>query len=171
LLLLDRAGQVGGSMEHSEGKGGESDVAIMGFLCGSPCLCRLRTALFCPRWQVLSCVLTARRAFMGPNKLSSFCNYFVEPHLPASCNAFTYRGRMRPRAKTSSQEQGGDFDLVGTCEWCISIRVTVTLSVMSVSLPLQPSRSMIGVLLWSQGFGYEFGYDHVTIMIIVFTYL
>jgi hypothetical protein len=42
--------------------------------------------------------------FMGPSKPSSFCNYFVEPHLPASCGAFTFRGRMRSRAKTSSQE-------------------------------------------------------------------
>jgi hypothetical protein len=25
--------------------------------------------------------------FMGPNKPSSFCNYYVEPHIPASCGA------------------------------------------------------------------------------------
>jgi hypothetical protein len=31
--------------------------------------------------------------------------------------------------------------------WCISIRVIVTLSVMSDSLPLPSSRSMFGVLL------------------------
>jgi hypothetical protein len=49
LLLLDRAGQVGGSVEHSEGKGGESDVTILRFLCGSPHPCRLRTTLFWPR--------------------------------------------------------------------------------------------------------------------------
>jgi hypothetical protein len=54
---------------------------------------------------------------MGPDKLSSCCNYIVEPHLPASCGAFTFGGRMRPRAKTSSWEQGPNFDLVGTCEW------------------------------------------------------
>jgi hypothetical protein len=30
-------------VEHLEGKGEESDVAILGFLCGSPRLCRLRT--------------------------------------------------------------------------------------------------------------------------------
>jgi hypothetical protein len=48
LLLLDRAGQVGGSVEHSEGKGGESVVAILRFLCGSPRSCRLRTVLFWP---------------------------------------------------------------------------------------------------------------------------
>jgi hypothetical protein len=55
--------------------------------------------------------------FMGPDKLSSFCNYFVEPCLPALCGVFTFGGRMRSRAKTSSREQGPDFDLVWTCEW------------------------------------------------------
>jgi hypothetical protein len=54
---------------------------------------------------------------MGPDKPSSFYNYFVEPHLPASCGAFTFGGRMGPRAKTSSREQRPDFDLVGICEW------------------------------------------------------
>ena len=76
---------------------------------------------------------------------------------------------MRLRVKTSSREQGPDFDIVGTCEWlsyvrasgsqaynvlvrffpagCISIRVVVTLSVMSDSLSLQSSHSMFGVLL------------------------
>jgi hypothetical protein len=66
LLLLDRAGQVGGSTEHSEGKGGESDVAIPRFLCGSPHACQLRTAPIWPRWQALSCVLTACRVLWGP---------------------------------------------------------------------------------------------------------
>jgi hypothetical protein len=55
--------------------------------------------------------------FMGPDKLSSFCNYYVKPHLPASCGDFTFLERMRPRSKTSSQEQGPDFDIVETCEW------------------------------------------------------
>jgi hypothetical protein len=36
-------GQLGGPVEHSEGKGGESVVIILRFLCGSPRLCRLRT--------------------------------------------------------------------------------------------------------------------------------
>jgi hypothetical protein len=36
-------GQLGGPVEHLEGKGGESDVAILRFLCGSPHLCWLRT--------------------------------------------------------------------------------------------------------------------------------
>jgi hypothetical protein len=65
-LLLDRAGTVGGSVEHSEGKGGESAVAILRCLCGSPCPCQLRTVLFWPRWQALSCVLTACRVVWGP---------------------------------------------------------------------------------------------------------
>jgi hypothetical protein len=42
--------------------------------------------------------------FIGPDKPSSFCNYYVEPHLPASCGAFTFAGGMKPRAKTSSRE-------------------------------------------------------------------
>jgi hypothetical protein len=46
LLLLDRAVQVGGSVEHSEGKDGESVVSILRFLCGSPHPCQLRTMSF-----------------------------------------------------------------------------------------------------------------------------
>jgi hypothetical protein len=53
-------------VEHSEGKGGESVVAILRFLCGSPHPSRLRTVLFGPRWQVMSCVLTTCQVFMGP---------------------------------------------------------------------------------------------------------
>jgi hypothetical protein len=36
-------GHLGGSVEHSEGKGGVSDVDILRFLCASPRLCRLKT--------------------------------------------------------------------------------------------------------------------------------
>jgi hypothetical protein len=46
LLLLDRVGQVGESVEHLEGKDEDSAVAILRFLCGSPRLCQLRTASF-----------------------------------------------------------------------------------------------------------------------------
>jgi hypothetical protein len=46
-LILDKMetgqGHLGGSVEHLEGKGGESVVVILRFLCGSPRLCRLRT--------------------------------------------------------------------------------------------------------------------------------
>jgi hypothetical protein len=52
-------------VEHSEGKGGESDVAILRFLCGSPHPYRLGTTSFWPRWQALSCVLTACRVLCG----------------------------------------------------------------------------------------------------------
>jgi hypothetical protein len=62
--------------------------------------------------------------FMRPDKPSSFCNYYVEPHLPASCGAFTFGGRMRRRAKTSSREQGPDFDIVGTCERLSYVRAS-----------------------------------------------
>jgi hypothetical protein len=54
--------------------------------------------------------------FMGPSKPSSFCNYFVEPHLLASCGTFTFGEIMRLRAKASSLEQEANFDLGGTCE-------------------------------------------------------
>jgi hypothetical protein len=57
--------------------------------------------------------------FMGPDKLSRFYNYYVELHLPASCGAFTFQGRMRPRAKSSSREQGPGFNIVWTCEWLL----------------------------------------------------
>jgi hypothetical protein len=63
-------------------------------------------------------------SFMGPDKPSSFCNYYVEPYLPVSCGAFIFRGRMRPRAKTSSREQEPDFYIVGTYEWLSYMRVS-----------------------------------------------
>jgi hypothetical protein len=47
LLIFDKIetgrGHLRGSVEHSEGKYGESVVAISRFLCGSLRLCRLRT--------------------------------------------------------------------------------------------------------------------------------
>jgi hypothetical protein len=41
-------GHLGGSVEHSEGKGGESAVAISRFLCGSLRLCWLMTEGLAP---------------------------------------------------------------------------------------------------------------------------
>jgi hypothetical protein len=64
--------------------------------------------------------------FMRPDKLISFCNYYVEPHLHASCGAFTFGRRMMPSAKTSSREQGPDFNIVGTCEWLSYVRASVS---------------------------------------------
>jgi hypothetical protein len=63
-------------------------------------------------------------SFYGSDKPSSFCNYLVEPHLPAWCGAFTFIGRMSPRPKTSSREQGPDFDLLGTCERLSYVRAS-----------------------------------------------
>jgi hypothetical protein len=64
--VASRAGSVRGSVEHSEGKGGESVVPILRFLCGIPHLCQLRTVLFWCRWQALSCVLIAYQVLWGP---------------------------------------------------------------------------------------------------------
>jgi hypothetical protein len=52
-------------VEHSEGKGGESAMDILRSLCGSPRPCRLRIVPFWPRWQTLSCVLTACQVLWG----------------------------------------------------------------------------------------------------------
>jgi hypothetical protein len=43
-----RRSHLGGSVEYLEGKGGESVVVILRFLCGSPRLCRLRTERLVP---------------------------------------------------------------------------------------------------------------------------
>jgi hypothetical protein len=57
-------------VDHSEGKDGERTVAIPGFENGRPRLCRLRTTLFWPQWQVLICT-DRMSSFMGPGKPSS----------------------------------------------------------------------------------------------------
>jgi hypothetical protein len=62
--------------------------------------------------------------FMVPDKPSSFCNYYIELQLPASCGAFTFGGRMRLRAKTSSRKHESDFNIVGTCEWLSYVRAS-----------------------------------------------
>jgi hypothetical protein len=60
---------LGGSVEHLKGKGGECDVAILRFLCGSPWLCRLRTEGLVPvskYWMYRS-----HADVYGPSKRSS----------------------------------------------------------------------------------------------------
>jgi hypothetical protein len=74
-------------------------------------------AVLAPMARLELCTADHMLGFMGPDKPSSFYNYYVELHLLALCDAFTFGGRMRPMAKTSSQVQGPDFDIVGTCEW------------------------------------------------------
>jgi hypothetical protein len=43
--------------------------------------------------------------FMGPDKTSSFSNYYVEQHPLLHVVLLLFGGRMRPRTKTSSREQ------------------------------------------------------------------
>jgi hypothetical protein len=62
--------------------------------------------------------------FMGPDKPSNFYDYYVKQYLPASYDAFTFGGRMKPRARTSSREQESDFDIVETCEWLSYMRAS-----------------------------------------------
>jgi hypothetical protein len=119
-------------VEHSEGKGGESDVAILRFLCGSPNLCQLRTASLWPRWQALSCVLTACRVLWGPISRVAFV---ITMSNRTSLLRVVPPGVKRMACLSGSSPVG-----------CISIRIAVTLSVMSGSLSLMSSRSMFGVL-------------------------
>jgi hypothetical protein len=105
LLLLDRAGQVGRSVEHSEGRCEESVMSILRFLCGSPRPCWLRTAPFWPRWQALSCVLTACRVLWGPINRVVFVTNMSNRISLLHVVLLLFGGRMRPRAKTSSREQ------------------------------------------------------------------
>jgi hypothetical protein len=98
LLLLDQAGQVR-------------------FLCGSHRLCRLRIASFWPRWQALSCVLAACRVLWGLITRVAFVTTMSNRTSLLHVVLLLFGGRMRPRAKTSSREQGPNFNIVGTCEW------------------------------------------------------
>jgi hypothetical protein len=62
-------GHLGGSVEKSEGKGGETVVAILRFLCGSHRMCRLRTKGLVPvskYWMYWS-----HAGVYGPSKPSS----------------------------------------------------------------------------------------------------
>jgi hypothetical protein len=122
LLLLDRAGPVGRLVEHSEGKGGESVVAILRILCGSPRPCQLRTEPFWPQWQALSCVLTACRVLWGPISRVAFVTTVSNCTSLLHVVLLPFGGRMRSMAKTSSQEQGPDFDIVGTWKWLSYMR-------------------------------------------------
>jgi hypothetical protein len=62
-------GHLGGPVEHSEGKGGESAVAILRFLCSSPRLCRLRTEGLVPMRKYWT--YRSHAGVYGPSKPSS----------------------------------------------------------------------------------------------------
>jgi hypothetical protein len=122
LIVVARLGGARrGSVEHSKGKGGKSVVAIPRFLCGSPRPCRLSTAPFWLRWSFELCT-DYMSGFMGPDKPSSFYNYFVESHLPTSCGAFYFWRENEVECQYFIQEQRSNFDLVGTCELLPYIR-------------------------------------------------
>jgi hypothetical protein len=53
-------GYLGGPVEHSEGKGGASVVAILKFLCGSLRMCQLSTEGIGTREQVLNVPIAYR---------------------------------------------------------------------------------------------------------------
>jgi hypothetical protein len=56
----------GGSVEHWEGNGGKSVVAILRFLCGSPSLCWLRTEGLVPMGKYLT--YRSHAGVYGPSK-------------------------------------------------------------------------------------------------------
>jgi hypothetical protein len=72
-LMLDKMetgwGHFRGSVEHSECKGRESAVAIPRFLCGSPCMCQLRTEGLVPVSKYWTC--RSHAGVYGPSKSSS----------------------------------------------------------------------------------------------------
>jgi hypothetical protein len=88
-------------------------VDILRFQGGSPRLCRLRTAPFWLQWQALICT-DCISGFMGPDKPSSFYNYFVEPSLPAS--KWFVGGRMRQSRMTAGPDITGSQDFIPGAE-------------------------------------------------------
>jgi hypothetical protein len=124
LLLLDQVGPVGGSVEHLEGKDGENVVVITRFLCGSHHLCWLRTASFWLRWQALSYVLTTCRVLCGPISRLAFITTISNRRSLLRVVLLLFGGRMKPRVKTSSWEQGANFDIIVTYEWLSYVRAS-----------------------------------------------
>jgi hypothetical protein len=48
---------------------------------------------------------------MGPDKPISFWNYYVEPHLPASCGAFTFWREIEAKGQDFIPGAGARFQL------------------------------------------------------------
>jgi hypothetical protein len=61
---------------------------------------------------------------MELDKPSSICNYYVEPHLPASCGVFTFWRENEAEGQDFILGAGGDFDIVGTYEWFSYVRAS-----------------------------------------------
>jgi hypothetical protein len=180
-----------GSVEHSEGKDGESIVAILRFLCGCTHPCRLRTVPFWPWWQALSCVRTTCSVFMRPSKPS--CHVTTSPNRIPCLKDVVGRG-MRLRAQNSPVGRGPISMKLGLHEWLSYMRASgswaygVLVRFFLCRVYIDSShhdtlgyewqlvhRSHLVVCLvnsWLiQGVWYGYGYYYIIIMIIVFTYL
>jgi hypothetical protein len=115
---------------HLEGKGGERAMAIPRFQGGRPHVCRLRIASFWPRWQAL--IYTDHLSgFMGCGRPSSLVTTLSNRTsllwgglLEGEWGSPGWRpGQASLGIKTSSLEQGPNFDLVGI-SWMVVIRET-----------------------------------------------
>jgi hypothetical protein len=178
-----------------EGNGGERPWLFQGSRAVAPPVSVKDHIILAPMASLELCT-DRMSCFMGLGKPSSFCNYLVEQHIPASCCAFTFGGRMRLRDKTSSQEQGLNFDLVETWERLSYVRTSGSqlYGILVRFFPPHgvyrfesPWHSQIWVAgcryshlivclvycWWIRAVGYGYGYDYIIIMImiIVFTYL
>jgi hypothetical protein len=95
-------GHLGGPVEHSEGKGGESVVTIPRFLCGSPRLCWLRTDELVPvskYWTYRS-----HAGVYGPSKPSSLSSTDAWLKHTASLVGLGEKLRRVPRTTQSGWE-------------------------------------------------------------------
>jgi hypothetical protein len=62
--------------------------------------------------------------FMGPISRVAFVTTMSNLTILLRVVLLLFGGRMRSRVKTSSREQGSDFDLVGTYEWLSYVRAS-----------------------------------------------
>jgi hypothetical protein len=99
-------------------------MVILRFQGCSPRMCRLRATPFWSRWQGLSCVLTTCQILWGPISRVTFVTIISNRTSLLRVVLLLFGWRMRPRAKTSSREQGPDFNIVGTCEWLSYVRAS-----------------------------------------------
>jgi hypothetical protein len=133
-------------------------------------------------------------SFMGPDKPSSFCNYYVEPHLPASCGAFTFWRKNRAEGQDFIQRAGAQFRHSRDLRMIVvreSVRESNVWRVGQV-LPLRgvyrfesPWDSQLWVAayhcshlvvclvycLWIRGVGYRYVQDYNIFILFVIAYL
>jgi hypothetical protein len=62
--------------------------------------------------------------FMGPISRVAFITTISNRISLLRVMLLLFGGRMRSGARTSSREQGSDFDIVGTCEWLSYVRAS-----------------------------------------------